>query len=219
MAGHAPRRAMRAGQCKSGAGMVEGQSRRPSGNAMTALAIAPQPPAMRFIAHMATGARGGRGAKMGAGAMTPGAGCARMAADQRIIGQRMVERRAIETHQREPAPMMVAMTGAAFLRSRGGATVETLPRRNIAGDTAMTGEATAVLRGARKRLVARIASRFEPRVRSSKRPRGYQSLHHALRAGALRAQHQRNRKKQASPKSHSGSGPSNRMSRGGRDAG
>lgn len=146
MAGHTALCAVRAGQCKSGIGVVERQRRRPSGNAMAALAIAPQPPPMRFIAHMATGARGWRGAKMGAGAMAPGAGRARMAADQRIIGQRMVECRAIETHQRKAAPMMVAMTGTAFLCPRGGATVKPLPRRNVAGDTAMAGKAAAVLR-------------------------------------------------------------------------
>lgn len=202
MASHTALCAVRAGQCKSGSGMIERQRCRPSGNAMAALAIAAQPPAMWLRIAMATGAGGRRGAKMGAGAMAPGAGCARMTADQRIISQSMVERRAVETHQRKAAPMMVAMTNSAFLCPRGGATVEPLPRRNIAGDAAMTGEAATVLRGARKRLVARIASRFEPRVRSSKRPRGYQSLHDTLRAGALRAQHQCNRKKQASPKSH-----------------
>lgn len=202
MASHAALCTVRAGQRKSGAGVIERQCRCPSGNAMAALAIAAQPPPMRFIAHMATGARGWRGAKMGAGAMASGAGRARMAADQRIIGQRMVECRAIETHQRKAPPMMVAMAGSAFLCPRGGATVKSLPRRNVAGDTAMTGKAAAVLRGPRERLMAAVARCFEPRVRTGQRAGCDQPFHDALRDRALRAQHQRHRKKQAKPESH-----------------
>lgn len=139
---------------------------------------------------------------MGAGAMAPGAGRARMTTDQRVIRQRMIERRAGKADQRKSAPMMVAMTGAAFLRSRSGAPVKPLMRRNIAGNPTVTGKAAVVLRGSCKRYVAAIACRFEPCVRTRQGARRNQPLHDALRAGAVRAQHQRNRKKQARPQSH-----------------
>lgn len=145
---------MSASQGKAGRPVVEGQGLFPVVDCVAILAVPSQAPEMRILFRVARGTCCRYAAIMPAIQMASGTGCLRMAAEQGVIGQLVIEARSRKAHQREAASMMLAVAGLASLRPRVRFSVKSPTIAHIGTDAGVAGKALSVLRLAGKGFVA-----------------------------------------------------------------
>lgn len=161
----------------------------PARGAMARLAGLAEPPLVAIVAAMAIDAAGRRVTKFLVRLVTAGARCACMSALEDKVGQRVIERLAIQTDDVEvPALVVRVAVSAGLPQSLWMLAVETALGRAIRPDRLVTVEAEVGLRLFAEGLVARVAGCLELGMSLDQRSRHDQALEQGLPVRCCRDQ-------------------------------
>ncbi len=199
MACEATQLPVRTNQPKSRLCMIKGKRLLPIEHRVTGLAILAEPTKVRILLGVARGAACPQTPVMRVVAVASGTSGLRVATNERVIGQLVVEPIAVEPCQLRSPAMMLAMTGLARLTPRVRLAVKARPPLYVGGYTLVTGQAFSILSFARKRGMAGVAIGFEFGMSTTKRPRRDQPLHQRLGATRLRKKNQAQDSNEARP--------------------
>lgn len=154
MACVAGRASVRPGQGKASRSVVEWQCLLPGRDSVTVMAVLSQPSEMRILPGVAGRAGCRYAAIVPTVSVTSRARRFRMAAEQGVVGQLVIEACPGEAHERKIAAMMIAVACLARLRFRIRFAVESQSSANIGVDALVAGQALSVLRLAGKGFMA-----------------------------------------------------------------
>ncbi|WP_425233350.1 hypothetical protein [Sphingorhabdus sp.] len=125
-----------------------------------------------------------------------------MPADQRVVGQTMVEFCRCKRDQTMAAPVMLAMAGFALLRPGVGFAMKTPGPANVARNSLVASKAFVVLSLAFERGMAAIALLLYFRVCRTQWAGADQLFPRALGTGVRRQQQQGDKRKDQPPEMH-----------------
>lgn len=181
---------VRPGQGKTGRSVVEWQCLLPGRDSVTVLTVLSQSSEMRILPGMAGRAGCRYAAIVSAVSVTSCARRFRMATEQGVVGQLVIEACPGEAHERKIAAMMIAVACLARLRFRIRFAVESQSAANIGVDALVAGQAFSVLRLSRKGFMAGRAIGLQLRVCCAQGARRNEPFHDALRKGQMRSERQ-----------------------------
>lgn len=145
MASHTRGCPMLACQYKTRFSVIEGQRLFPAEHSMASLAVSTQSPEMRVLLGMAGRTSSCCSAKLIAIAMTARAGGLGMAANQRVVGQIVVEANLLERNQRKITAMMFTVACFTGLRFCRRFSVKSCGSLDIRGNTFVTCKTFSIL--------------------------------------------------------------------------
>lgn len=202
MTPHAGDVAVLTGQRKAGFSMIIGQSILPPGDRMASLTIAAKATQMRIFFGMATGASRRSRPITAARFVTADALGFGMPANQRIIGQTVVERCRVKGDNPVSSTMMFAMTGFALLRSGGGFAVKTCTLVYVTCDAFVARQAHAVHGFFLESLVTAVTLLLQLGMGRAEGTRAYNFFPSGLRVGIGRQQDRTQQRQNGAPKPH-----------------